>query len=49
MADNTRNLEFLRQFVSPFIDGENAAAILGSLADEDKRLEDLNIARSRRG
>lgn len=35
---------FLRQFISPFIQGPNFDAILGSLADEVQKQEDLSIA-----
>jgi hypothetical protein len=36
--------EFLRQFISPFIAGDNSDAMIDSLADETQRLEDLSIA-----
>jgi hypothetical protein len=35
---------FLRQFISPFIQGENFDAILGALADEAEKQEQLSIA-----
>lgn len=35
---------FLRQFISPFIQGPNFDAILGALADEAQKQEDLSIA-----
>lgn len=41
---SNKNLDFIRQFLSPFIDGDNAEAILGTLADEDQKLEELSVA-----
>lgn len=35
--------KFLRQYISPFVDGPNFDAILSSLADEVERLDDLTI------
>lgn len=45
MADiNEKHVDFLRQFIAPFMDGKNVQAIVGALADEDKKVEDLSIA-----
>jgi hypothetical protein len=39
-----RNIDFLRNFVAPFIDGKNVKAILGTLGDEDLKMERLTIS-----
>lgn len=36
--------DYLRQFISNYIQGANVDAILGTLADETQKLEDLSIA-----
>ena len=37
-------IETFRQFISPFITGENADALIATLADQAQNLEDLSIA-----
>ena len=37
-------IETFRQFISPFITGEKADALIATLADQSQELEDLSIA-----
>lgn len=42
--DNQEKIDYLRQFLSDFVGGPNADAIIATMADEAQRLEDLQIA-----
>ena len=39
-----KGIDFLKQFLSPFLKGQNNDAIFGTFGDEDERLDDLSVA-----
>lgn len=41
---NEKSIDFLRQFIAPFMSGKNFDALIGTLADEDARLDNLTVA-----
>lgn len=41
---SAKGVDFLRQFIAPFMQGKNIDALLGTLGAEDERLEQLTVA-----
>jgi hypothetical protein len=42
--DNSEKIQMVRQYISGFIQGPNADALIGTIADEAGRLQDLSIS-----